>query len=294
MKKTILISIVIIIFLGIGLIIFPIYFLADQRTFETVTISGNGYQIKGYVSEGIDPEGKWIILVHGNRKTGQDHELYRVIRNNLPLEYSVLAIDLRGFGGSTGNGINQMPMTIDRSDDLLMAENFLKQNYNIQEDQIVLIGHSFGAAQVMGDAQNHGHSLVIPIGLGDWGGLISNPSKITEYIRKFERNTGISLEPGILIEDGKQLSSQFLFSKCPNSPVWLIFASHDDAREIHYSSFKSLEEKCQSRLKWSEIARSDHTYGTERERFPEPINFLYSRFSLSLLIWRINQILSTV
>jgi len=294
MKKTILISIVIIIFLGIGLIIFPIYFVADQRTFETVTISGNGYQIKGYVSEGSDPEGKWIILVHGNRKTGQDHELYRVIRNNLTLEYSVLAIDLRGFGGSTGNGINQMPMTIDRSDDLLAAENFLKRNYNTQENQIVLIGHSFGAAQVLGDAQNHSHSLVIPIGLGDWGGMISNPSKITEYIRKFERNTGISLEPGILIEDGKQLSSQILFSKCPLSPVWFIFASHDDAREIHYSSFKSLEEQCQSRLKWSEIARSDHTYGTERERFPEPINFLYSRFSLSLLMWRINQILSTV
>jgi hypothetical protein len=36
---------------------FPVYFLADQRTFERVTISGNGYQIKGYVSEGIDPEG---------------------------------------------------------------------------------------------------------------------------------------------------------------------------------------------------------------------------------------------
>ena len=49
----------------------------------------------------MDPHGKWIILVHGNRKIGQDHELYLVIRNNLPLEYLVLAIDLFGFGCST-------------------------------------------------------------------------------------------------------------------------------------------------------------------------------------------------
>jgi pimeloyl-ACP methyl ester carboxylesterase len=68
------------------------------------------------------------------------------------MEYSVLAIDLRGFGGSSGDGIEQAPNTIDRSEDLLTIENYLINNYDVQDDQLILIGHSFGAAQVMKDA----------------------------------------------------------------------------------------------------------------------------------------------
>ncbi|MFC1923234.1 alpha/beta hydrolase [Chloroflexota bacterium] len=294
MKKFIVISIVVLLILGIGVVVVPLGFQSDQRSFQEVTIPGDGYKIKGYLSEGVDPQGKWIILVHGNRKNGQDHELYRVIRNNLPMEYSVLAIDLRGFGGSSGDGIKQAPNTIVRSEDLLTVENYLVNTYDVQEDQLILIGHSFGAAQVMKDAQDHNHLLVIPIGLGDWDGLIENPSAVQNYIRKFQSNTGAVLEPDVLLEEGKEFTTKSLFVECPTSPVWLLYASQDDGIQRHWIPYQSLHERCQSQINWSEIALSDHTYGTEFARLPEPLKGIYSRFSLSLLLYRLNGILSTV
>lgn len=293
-KKFIVVAIVLLFILVVGAVIVPQFYLSNQRSFQEVTIPGDGYKINGYLSEGVDPQGKWIILVHGNRKIGQDHELYRVIRNNLPMEYSVLAIDLRGFGGSSGDGIKQAPNTIDRSEDLLTVENYLVNTYDIQEDQLILIGHSFGAAQVMKDAQNHNHLLVIPIGLGDWDGLIENPSAVQSYIRKFQSNTGAVLEPDVLLDEGKEFTTKALFNDCPNSPVWMVYASQDDGIQRHKIPYQTLHQLCQSQINWSEIALSDHTFGTEFARLPEPLKGIYSRFSLSLLLYRLNGILSTV
>jgi alpha/beta superfamily hydrolase len=294
MKKFLVISIGIIFILGFAAILLPLGFLSDQRSYHEVSIPGEGFQIRGHLSEGTDPNGDWIILLHSNRKVGQDHELFRVIRENLPIEYSVLAIDMRGFGGSSGNGINQAPNTIDRGEDLQTVENYLAENYGIQQNQIILIGHSFGAAQVMREAQDQNHRLVIPIGLGDWDALIENPTEIQQYIRKFQLNTGATLEPEILREEGMSFTAESLFSNCPSSPIWLVYASQDDSKATHWVYFNELKKHCQSKLNWSEITPADHFYGTEFEKLPEPIRGIYSRISLSLLIYRINGILSQV
>ena len=146
----------------------------------------------------------------------------------------------------------------------------------------------------MKDAQDHNHLLVIPIGLGDWDGLIENPSAVQSYIRKFQSNTGAALEPEVLIVEGKDFTTESLFADCPTSPVWMLYASQDDGIQRYWGPYQTLHELCQSQINWSEIALSDHTYGTEFTRLPEPLNGIYSRFSLSLLMYRINGILSTV
>jgi hypothetical protein len=59
----------------------------------------------------------------------------------------------------------------------------------------------------MNDAQDHTHLLVIPIGLGDWDGLIENPSAVQSNIRKYQSNTGAILEPEVLLEEGKEFTT---------------------------------------------------------------------------------------
>lgn len=294
MKKIILAIVAILIIIEIGLVVIPYLYLSNGRSFDDVYIPRDGFQLKGYLSSGSDPEGKWIIFVHGNRKNGQNHTLYQSIRESFPREYSVLAIDLLGFGESTGEDIQQYPRSIDRSADLHTAVSYIKNNYNAEDDEIILIGHSFGAAQVLKDAQNHRYSLVMPIGLGNWDELLESQRNLQMYIRKFESNTGFSLDPGIVIQDIHQLSTQALFTDCPDSPVWFVYASNDDGLKDHDSLYRSLYERCQSDVNRSEIAISDHMYGTEEMRIPEPLRGVYSRYSLSFLKWRINQILSTM
>jgi alpha/beta superfamily hydrolase len=294
MKNFIIIFIVIIIVLGIGLIFLPLRYLSSQRSYREVTISGDGYQMSGYLSEGTGPKDYWVILVHGNRKNGQDHELYRVIKDNLPEELSVLAIDLRGFGDSSGEGNSQVPNTIDRSEDLHAAENYLANNYGVQEDQIVLMGHSFGAAQVMKDALDHEHLLVMPIGLGDWDSLLDDPAAVQSYIRKFYTNTGASLQTEDVLVEGKDFTTNSIFADCPTSPVLMIYASGDDGIQKYRKPYQELHERCESKINWTEIPLSDHFYGTEFTRMPEVLRRIYSRISLSLLMYRMNGILSQV
>jgi hypothetical protein len=294
MKKIILIGIAIFILILFGLLIFPSSYLSNEHSFEEISIEGDGYQLHGFVSESPEPGETWSVLVHGNRKPGQDHELYRILRANLPSEYSILAVDLRGFGGSVGDSENQLPATIDRSSDLAAVSEYLLENYGTRQDQIIMIGHSFGAAQVFNAAKDQDYMLVIPIGLGDWDALIESESGIEGYMQKFEANTGIQVDRDVLLEDAESFTTGSLFSDCPESRVWLVYASQDDAIPVHLEVYKSLAEGCPGMVEWSEVPISDHMYGTEMYRLPEPLREIYSRLSLSLLKYRLERIMSSV
>lgn len=294
MKKILLIIFSIFIVIVIGLIIIPRIYLNSARSFEDLSIPGDGYQIHALVSEGEDPSGKWIILVHGNRGSGQDHALYKAIRENLSTEYSIIAVDLRGFGGSVGNGINQLPASIDRTPDLMVVSEYLFENYGISEDQIILIGHSFGAAQVFKAALESNFLMVIPIGLGDWDALLESDNGINSYIQKFEANTGIQVSESTTLATAKQFTVGSLFGGCPKSPVWLVYASQDDAIPRHSEAYKSLSETCDGLINWVHIPLSDHMYGTETFKLPEPVRGIYSKLSLSLLMYRLDQVLRSI
>lgn len=294
MKKILLIIVSIIIVFLLALIFIPRIYLTDARSFEDVSLSGDGFQIHALVSEGEDPGGKWIVLVHGNRGSGQDHTLYKTIRENLSPEYSILAVDLRGFGGSVGAGINQSPASIDRTEDLMFVSEYLIDNYGTEEEEIILIGHSFGAAQVFKAGQESNFLMVIPIGLGDWDALLASDSGISSYIQKFEANTGIQVSESAMLTTAEQFNVSSLFGECPMSPIWLVYASQDDAIPKHSKAYKSLSEKCDGLINWVKVPISDHMYGTETIKLPEPLRGVYSRLSLSLLKYRLDQVLSSL
>jgi alpha/beta superfamily hydrolase len=294
MKKILLIIVSIIIVFLLALIFIPRFYLTDSRLFEDLSLSGDGFQIHALVSEGEDPGGKWIILVHGNRGSGQDHPLYKMIRENLSPEYSILAVDLRGFGGSVGEGKNQLPASIDRTEDLMFLSEYLIEKYGIKNDQITLIGHSFGAAQVFKAEQESNFLMVIPIGLGDWDALLASDAGISSYLQKFEANTGIQVSESEMLATAEQFTVSSLFGECPASPVWLVYASQDDAIPRHKEAYESLSEECNGLINWIEVPISDHMYGTETFKLPEPIRGIYSKLSLSLLKYRLDQALRSI
>lgn len=274
-------------------IIFPYLYTSSSREFSRVSITEQGYSITGYVSKADQPGGKWVVLVHGNRKDGQQHTLYENIRNNLPTNVSVLAVDLPGFGASSPRGYDFKSGAIYQPEDIALVTDYLEQTFQVDNEDIILIGHSLGAARVMSAAIDNQYDLAIPIGLGDWDGLLNDTAKIRNYLAKYRENTGITLLSEQLVEEGQHYTSQALFNQCPQTPVDLIFAQFDDAKSLLYPIYQDLAGRCGNSLSWSVIPLADHMYGTEVTRLPEPIKSLYSRILLAFLKYRLTEVIST-
>lgn len=291
-KRTIWIFIGTITILLILVLVLPYVYLSGNRQYKKVRISADGYQLNGYLGIGNDPQGAWIVMTHGNRREGQSLELYQQIRNNLSEEFAVLAIDFYGFGESSIEGLSQGIYTLGRIDDIEAAVEYLKGNYGVSDDQIVLIGHSMGASRVMRAALDHNYRLAIPIGLGDWDSLLANPKLVLQYSRKFSNNTGVFIEPEGIKEEGEQFTADALFSGCPETPVRIIFASFDDGRIPLDPYYQDAHSRCLEDVQMSVIPLSDHMYGSEKIKLPQFIISIRSRFLLSLLIWRLDRVLA--
>lgn len=290
LKKYIWISGGLFIIFLIVVIVLPIVYLSSDRTFQEVSIPADGYQLNGYMDIGIDPEGLWIVLTHGNRKAGQSHELYQQIRRNLPEQISVLAIDFRGYGGSSAEGLEQADDIINRIVDIDTAVKYLKDNHGVDDDRIILIGHSLGASHVMKAAIDQQFRSSIPIGLGDWDSVLENLDKIEAYKRKFYNNTGVRIDTEVVMSEGKEFSSKILFSGCPQTPVQLIFAGRGEGREELSPYYQEAHDRCGEDLQWNVIPLSNHMYGTESSRLPKVLSDIASRIYLSMLKYKLNNI----
>jgi pimeloyl-ACP methyl ester carboxylesterase len=263
----------------------------SSRAYREVVIPANGYSIKGYLSGSTNPQGNWVIFGHGNRKEGQSHPLYREILGSISNEVGVLAIDFRGFGGSSSEGLAGAEKILDRSEDLESAVKFLLESQGVSQDRIVLMGHSFGAAQVVGEAPDHAFRLIVPIGLGDWELALSQPAKMREYRLKFQENTGVLISEEQFVAEGRQFTPQSIFGSCPQTPVVFIFAAQDDGKKSNLLYFQDSSQSCPLKMRWLNIPLANHSYGTENARLPGLLQGLYSRITLALLEWQINHLL---
>ena len=291
MKRILLIIIGVGLLVAIGLAI-PFIYLSHTRSFTEVTIPANGYDLTGYLSEGSGEAEQWVIFGHGNRKEAEDHPLYRQILNNLPEEVGVLAIDFRGFGRSTDENLENSEEVFDRGEDIQAAVAYLIDHKGIAENQIILIGHSFGAAQVAHAAHDRAYDLVIPIGLGDWQTMTSDVNQLMRYLRKYEQNTGVIVSRENLLEEGLRFTPQAITQPCPIAPIAFVFAGFDDGKEPMQTQYLQEREHCPTLIGWEVVPFANHTYGTEDARLPAPLQSLYSKITLSYLVWRIERLIS--
>lgn len=267
------------------------WFLSESRTFETVTIPANGYEIIGYLSEGEQSESTWVVFGHGNRRQGQQHDLYKRLLARLDDDVSVLAIDFRGFGQSEGQGMWDADKIWDRTEDIEAAVAYLKRKYDVDNHHIILMGHSLGAAQVLLAARQTPYRLVIPIGLGDYDNILESLEAMENYSQKFEDNTGVPLPVEQMMAEGERFRSSALFSPCPATPVVLVYGAKEetDPNSLLHSPDK-IEGACPNGINWHIVPYSDHMYGTETGSYGR-LKPVYTTFFLTLLSWHLNQIL---
>jgi len=265
-------------------------YLSKARSFEEVRIPAEGYEIAGYLSPGTSPGGPWVVFGHGNRREGQASELYRRLTNNLSREASVLAIDFRGFGQSSSNGLASADKILDRSGDFDAAVAYLKENFGATNEDIILMGHSLGAAQALKAAHDEHYRLAVPIGLGNYEVVVGSQQGIRSYGEKFRSNTGVTVAPEVVLRESEQFTPLSLFSPCPETPVALVFGAYEHAEALLHQPAK-IPEDCAASIQWIVIPFADHMYGTEKDGLPKPLQRLYVTFSLSLLTWQINQLL---
>jgi pimeloyl-ACP methyl ester carboxylesterase len=264
----------------------PFLYLSGSRNFEQLVIPADGYEIVGYLSEGTSPDGPWFVFAHGNRAIGQAHPLYQRFLRNLQPEATILAIDMRGFGQSSAEGLATADRVWDRSGDFEAAVAYLKATYQATDDRIILSGHSLGAAQALKAAQHTPYRLVIPIGLGDYDTILVNEEEIRSYSEKLSATTGVTIEPEIIRREGEQLRPAGIFSPCPATPVILVFGT----REATLSDHK-LPDHCQLPILWQTVPLADHMYGTEGGRLPSLVQKYYAVISISLLTHAVNKLL---
>src|SRR5690606_21904853 len=120
-------------------------------------------------------------------KEGQAHELYQRILKNLPDDATVLAIDFRGFGRSSSESISASDKLFDRSIDIDAAVAYLMQNHGAQRHQVILIGHSLGALQVLKAAHDQDYNAAIALGPGNFD-LFLEENALSNYLHKFHKN----------------------------------------------------------------------------------------------------------
>lgn len=273
------------------LLIAPAVYLSTSRPVEAVRLEAeSGYELRASYVEGTSSDGPWIVMVHGNRGSGQQHRLYQTILHHLDKRASVLALDLSGFGQSPADGLAEIDPAFDRSHDIETAIKYLVEEKGAEEDAIVLMGHSLGAAQVLKVAQTERYGLVIPIGFGDYSVYRDSRQRLRGYVDKFEGNTGYRVAEENMQRGVSLFTPEELLTPCPETPTALVFGAYEHGDALIFQR-ERLEELCPGQLRWVTVPFADHMYGTEANFLPEALRGVYSRTMLTLLIREINSLI---
>jgi pimeloyl-ACP methyl ester carboxylesterase len=258
----------------------------NSREFEIVTIYSDNYELSGYLSIGNEENGPWIIFCHGNRKEGNAHPLYQKIISNINNKVSVLAIDFRGFGLSVSDNWLDDELVWNRKRDLEIAVDYIKSHFNVKNEQIILMGHSLGASQIIIAAHNVQYRLLVPIGLGDYDNVLDDENTLHDYRLKFERNTGVMMTEEIMKREGVYFRPRNLFYPCPQTPIALVFGSIEK-NHVHsiYNNKHKISDGCDGMISWHTVPFSDHMFWMEsRSSFRNKSKKIFSIVYLNYIL----------
>jgi len=220
--------------------------MADKIQFQTsddVTIVGNYYN--------AGPGTPIVLMLHMMPATKESWDDLAI--GLLGLEYSSLAIDLRGHGESTKQGEKTLDH-IDFSDeehrllklDIDGAIDFIKENHQVELSKVAVIGASIGANLVFNTLVKHDE---IP--------------------------TGIALSPGL---DYKGVEPSEDLQKMSASQSVLLVASDDDG--YSFDSIRQLKDVVMGEVEMIELRDAGHgtnMFLAEPELFERVIDWIRER-----------------
>ena len=261
-----------------------------QRHFTEVQIPTPEGVVVAQLSPPRRRDAPWVVLVHGSRRQGQDHRLYRELRTRVSAEAGVLAIDLLGFGRSALTAGAELHHPLDRSAEVLAALDWLSREYAVGDDRMVLVGHSFGAAQVLLAAHSRPVALVAAIAPYDWDAVLDDPLAPTTLAASIGRRLRVRVDPGRVAAELPALAAVSLFASCPRVPIVLLGGSREPADGL-FRHRERIPPSCRDGVRWVTIPLADHMYGTEGGSLPRPLRRLASRLMIDRLARRLNQLL---
>jgi len=205
-----------------------------------------------------------IVLCHGNRKQGRNHRLYRTLAQLLSRRYAVLSFDFRGFGESDKPFGNQYE-SLDFSNDIARAVEFLRSRFGVPPKEIILLGHSLGALQVLNAARSLPVSLVIAVGPSDVHKENLAEAKQDYYVNKIRRHTGVILQKSNLAQAVEALKLENIFSDCLSKRLHLIFGGSEHAARDVEKYLEDFKRRCHDMtpVLTTIIVGTNHMYDTE-------------------------------
>ena len=205
----------------------------------------------------------------------------------------MLGIDLRGFGRSDLGILEDGEPILDRSGDVEAILDYLTHRHGVSGDRVFLVGHSFGAAQVLATLRrlaatsSRRVARAIAIGPADYDVFVQGDQRMADYMAKVESNMGIRLTPEAMQREGARLTPAVLFETCPEVPVTVIVGGQDHGDTL-WDRQEKIPPPCRDRIEWVHVPLSNHMYWTEGDtRF----RFYRWRLSVSLLVRHLNSVL---
>jgi pimeloyl-ACP methyl ester carboxylesterase len=236
------------------------------NNYEEIVFSSDGLKLHGslYKTEG-NAKG-FIVLCHGNRRSGRKHTLYKKLAEILSEDYVILTFDYRGYGDSQDPPGKQY-VSLDFSSDVIAAAQYLGTRFNISQDSVILIGHSLGALQVLNAGRLLQSQTVIAIGPSDFRkNFLKTQNDRNYYMDKILGKTGMSFSTDSLESAAKPLLLENLFSDCPFNRTFLVFGEREQERTMDSRKYvNQINDFCHEnrKVRIITIPYADYMYGTE-------------------------------
>lgn len=161
--------------------------ISESTTSETVFFESDERRIVGSLYVPAGPRRGYVVVAHGNRPAGKDHPLYRRLCSVLSRDNVLLAFDFRGYGESDKIGEHTNDLTLDFSSDVVSAVEFMAKRFSIDERDVILVGHSFGALNVILASKRLGSLQVIAVGTGNLSEQVNDESWAKNQQEKLSR-----------------------------------------------------------------------------------------------------------
>ena len=230
---------------------------------ERVSYQSEGQDIAADLYMPENPRG-FAVFAHGNRPEGRSHALARDIAAALGRHFVTLAFDFRGYGESGPLPPYRAGMTLDLTSDILEGAKYLADRFGVPQDQVMLIGHSFGSVSVLLAGRKSGARTVFALGPTEADTAFDREDFAEGQARKL---TQIGLEVPLAEIEAlyAPLRAKSLLAECPPAGARRIFIWGEN--EIGAATFapylEQFRARCGDAAEVEIIPWANHTYWAE-------------------------------
>lgn len=252
----------------------PVIDKAYPATMKDVLFESDGAKLNGimYMPQGADPH-PTILLLHGFPGHERNFDLAQIFRR---AGYNVMVFHYRGAWGSEGNFAVTHVL-----DDAAAALQYLRsseaiEKYNIDAEQIIVIGHSMGGwatLHMAGRGLANRIASIAGANLGFWGELVADTIEARTASYEFFHSrlsplAGVTADNLLdeLVEHMDEFDTMRLANTLSQLDVLLIAGERDDdlPPSLHHTPLVTMLEKKNAENLTHVMLDADHGFSDKR------------------------------